>query len=56
MKVAYYPGCSVHGLAREYGQSIRLVCDRLGITLDEIEDWNCCGASAAHSIDHTLAI
>ncbi len=56
MRVAYYPGCSLHGLAREYGQSIRLVCDRLGITLDEIEDWNCCGASAAHSIDRTLAI
>jgi len=56
MRAAYYPGCSVHGMARDYGESIGLVCKRLGISLDEIEDWNCCGASAAHSIDHALAI
>ena len=56
MKVAYYPGCSLHGLAKEYGISVELVCKHLGINLNEIEDWNCCGATAAHSLNHELTI
>lgn len=54
MKVAYYPGCSLHGLAKEYGISVEVVCKHLGINLKEIEDWNCCGATAAHSLNHDL--
>lgn len=56
MQVGYYPGCSLHSMAREYEVTIRLVCERLGIKLKEIEDWNCCGATSAHSLDHGLAI
>jgi heterodisulfide reductase subunit B len=56
MTVAYYPGCSLHSLALEYDRSSRLVCQRLGIRLQEVEDWNCCGASAAHSLDHELTM
>lgn len=56
MDVAYYPGCSLHALAHEYDISTRLVCERLGIKLQEIPDWNCCGATAAHSLDHNLNV
>lgn len=56
MNVAYFPGCSLHSMAHEYDASTRLVCKHLGINLKEIEDWNCCGATAAHSINHTLAV
>lgn len=49
MELAYFPGCSLHGLAREYGASVKAVCARLGIALRELPDWNCCGATAAHS-------
>jgi heterodisulfide reductase subunit B2 len=56
MHIAYYPGCSLHSMAHEYDISTRLVCERLGIELQEVEDWNCCGATAAHSLDHQLAI
>jgi Heterodisulfide reductase, subunit B len=56
METAYYPGCSLHALAHEYDISTRMVCDRLGIDLHEIDDWNCCGATAAHSLDHKLSI
>jgi len=56
MNVAYFPGCSLHGMASEYDMSTRLVCKHLGINLQEIEDWNCCGATAAHSLDHLLNI
>ena len=44
---SYFPGCSLTSSAGEYDVSFRLVADALGIQLDEIEDWNCCGASPA---------
>lgn len=56
MNVAYFPGCSLHSMAHEYDLSTRLVCQHLNIQLKEIEDWNCCGATAAHSLNHTLAV
>ncbi len=56
MKVTYYPGCSLEGTARDYADSIEGVCEALGIELQEISDWNCCGATAAHSINHKASI
>lgn len=56
MKMSYYPGCSLHGTALEYDRSVRAVLEHLGIQLEELDDWNCCGASAAHSVDRTLAM
>ncbi len=56
MRAAYYPGCSLQGTAKDYDDSVRGICNALGIQLDEIPDWNCCGATAAHSIHHSAAI
>jgi heterodisulfide reductase subunit B len=56
MKVAYYPGCSLEGTAKDYSESVHGICNFLDIELDEIPDWNCCGATAAHSIDHKASI
>ncbi|MDH7489951.1 MAG: CoB--CoM heterodisulfide reductase iron-sulfur subunit B family protein [Anaerolineae bacterium] len=56
MKYSYYPGCTLHSTAIEYGWSTEAVCEALGIDLVEIEDWNCCGASSAHSLDPHLAL
>ena len=56
MKVSYYPGCSLHGTAKEYDLSVRSVSRALGIDLEEIEDWSCCGASSAHSTNFKLSI
>jgi heterodisulfide reductase subunit B len=56
MQVTYYPGCSLQGTARDYAESILGVCASLDIQLAEIPDWNCCGATAAHSIDHHASI
>ena len=55
MRFAYYPGCSLHGTAKEYDVSIRAVCEELGIELEEVPDWTCCGASSAHSLSQSLA-
>ena len=56
MQVTYYPGCALEGSARDYAESILGVCSALDIRLAEIPDWNCCGATAAHSIDHRASI
>ncbi len=53
---AYYPGCTLHSTAREYGESARLVCGELGIELRELEDWACCGASSGHSAGRLLGV
>jgi len=47
MKLAYYPGCTLHGTAREYDASTKAVSKVVGIELLEIPDWNCCGALEA---------
>ncbi len=54
--LAYYPGCSLHGTEPEYDESLRAVVERLGIAIAEIPDWNCCGASSAHTTDHLLGV
>lgn len=56
MKIAYYPGCSLSSMASEYDLSTRCVCEKLDIELKEVPDWNCCGASVAHSLNHFLGV
>jgi heterodisulfide reductase subunit B len=48
VKYAFYPGCTQESTAEEFGLSSRAVCGELGIELEEIPDWNCCGASSGH--------
>ena len=55
MTIGYYPGCSLSGTAREYDISVRKMCSLLDLTLKEIEDWNCCGATSAHATNHKLS-
>ncbi|MCP4715922.1 MAG: heterodisulfide reductase subunit B [Deltaproteobacteria bacterium] len=55
MKYAYYPGCTQEATAEEFGLSSVAVCRALGIELEEIPDWSCCGASSGHFEDDTLA-
>jgi heterodisulfide reductase subunit B len=45
MRIAYYPGCVSKSTGREMELSTRAVCEALGIALEELEDWNCCGAT-----------
>jgi heterodisulfide reductase subunit B len=52
---AYYPGCSLESLAKSYHQSATESCRELGVDLQEIEDWNCCGATAYFHADELLA-
>lgn len=54
-RFAYYPGCSAKGVGRAYEESLLAVFERLGAGLDELEDWNCCGATAWPSVDEGQA-
>jgi heterodisulfide reductase subunit B2 len=56
MRVAYYPGCALHGSSNDYEKSVRACMEVLGVELEDIPDWICCGASAAHSINHKLSV
>jgi heterodisulfide reductase subunit B2 len=47
MEIAYYPGCSLHASSELYDIQCKLVFNKLGLELREIEDWNCCGATGA---------
>lgn len=56
MEIGYYPGCSLHSNSKEYDSSIKAVLERLNIALSEIKDWNCCGATPAHSVGKELGV
>lgn len=56
MDFSYYPGCSLHSTASEYNASVQAVFATLGVGLHELEDWNCCGATSAHSLNQSLAL
>jgi len=56
MKYGYYPGCSLHSTAREFSESLLAVVQALGVELEEVHDWACCGASSAHATNHLLGV
>ena len=47
---AFYPGCSSQkgASASNFPTSFGVVCEKLNIQLNEIPDWNCCGASIGY--------
>jgi heterodisulfide reductase subunit B2 len=56
MNIGFYPGCSLEGSSREYAESLKAIAPHIGLELREMDGWECCGASAAHSLDHDLAL
>jgi heterodisulfide reductase subunit B len=56
MKLSFYPGCSLEGMAVDYARSIDAVFQALDIDLIEIDDWSCCGATAAHSLSEAMSV
>ncbi len=50
-KVAYYPGCALEGTGHAYNASTKAVGRALGLGLEEVKDWNCCGAMEVKNVD-----
>jgi hypothetical protein len=44
-KYLLYPGCSMESSAKAYSDSLMAVSKPIGLELEEVEDWNCCGAT-----------
>ena len=43
MKVSYFPGCTLKNKAKDLDDYARKCAEVLGVTLEEIENWQCCG-------------
>ncbi|MDY3941072.1 MAG: heterodisulfide reductase-related iron-sulfur binding cluster, partial [Eubacteriales bacterium] len=43
MKLTYYPGCTLKTKAAELDRYARVCAEKLGVTMEEIEAWQCCG-------------
>ncbi len=54
-KFALFPGCSLEKMASSYQKSSVDTVRQFGIELEELEDWNCCGATTYSYIDELLA-
>ncbi|HDM42934.1 MAG TPA: disulfide reductase [Firmicutes bacterium] len=55
IKYAYYPGCSLESTNKAYDISFRAIMYHLGIAMKDIDDWNCCGATAYISLSENMA-
>jgi len=55
-QLGYYPGCSLHGMAKEFDHSFEAVAEVLGFELVQPKGWTCCGASPAHRVDHYVGV
>ncbi|MCF8119149.1 MAG: CoB--CoM heterodisulfide reductase iron-sulfur subunit B family protein [Deltaproteobacteria bacterium] len=56
MKYFLYWGCSLEGTGANFLASLRPACEALGMEFEEIEDWNCCGASVSYAGANDLTI
>ena len=55
MSYIYYPGCSLKGTGRAYEESLLSVFEALQIKVEELDDWNCCGATSYMSVSELKA-
>jgi heterodisulfide reductase subunit B len=51
----YFPGCSLRATAVAYEESLLELFRVLGVPLEELEDWNCCGATSYMAVDEGSA-
>lgn len=54
-KYLLYPGCSMESSAKAYMESLNAIMEPLDLHFEEIDDWNCCGATAYFPVDELLA-
>ncbi len=55
MAIPYFPGCTLSTKASGYDRSGRAVAQALGLELQELDEWQCCGATFPLSTDNAMA-
>jgi len=56
MGIPYYPGCTLSTKARNYDRSGQAVAAALGLELEELPEWQCCGATFPLMLDDSMAL
>lgn len=56
MKIPYYPGCTLNTVAKVFEDSARESARTVGFELEELEKWNCCGATFPLTPDNAMAL
>lgn len=56
MTYAYFPGCTLSTKAAGFDVSGRAVAAALDMALEELPDWQCCGATFPLATDNTMAL
>ena len=54
MKLSYYPGCTMKNHARNFEESTLYALGELGVEVEEIKRWNCCGTVYSLSADEVM--
>lgn len=54
MKLSYYPGCTLKNHAANFEASIHYSMKHLGVELEELDRWNCCGTVVSLAQDDVM--
>ncbi|MDR1166197.1 MAG: hypothetical protein LBO66_10125 [Deltaproteobacteria bacterium] len=55
-EASYFPGCTMKTGVDESNRPMEIVLRKLKVKLNEIDDWNCCGSSSGHALNHEIPI
>ncbi|MCK4738763.1 MAG: CoB--CoM heterodisulfide reductase iron-sulfur subunit B family protein [Deltaproteobacteria bacterium] len=56
MKIPYYPGCTLNTVAKPFDESAKASAITLGFELEELSEWNCCGAGFPLTNDNIMGL
>ncbi|MDR2353744.1 MAG: hypothetical protein LBF22_11455 [Deltaproteobacteria bacterium] len=55
-EATYFPGCTLKTGVDESNRPMEIVLEKLKVKLNEIDDWNCCGSSSGHALNHKIPV
>jgi heterodisulfide reductase subunit B len=53
---SYFPGCTLRAKAKGFESSTLASCQVLGVCMEELEEWQCCGATFPLQIDNSFPL
>jgi heterodisulfide reductase subunit B len=56
MKIPYYPGCTLNTVAKHFDDSAKESAGILGFEMEDLSEWNCCGASFPQTPDNIMGL
>ncbi len=54
MKISYYPGCTLKNNAKNFEDSTLCSLEKLGVDVEELSRWNCCGTVFSLATDDLM--